>query len=86
MAVIQETAYPRLKRNYTKKEIVRVYTPSQSEYRWVKMLRVEAGARLAYLVMLKCFQMLGYFPKPADIPVFVVSHIGEHKKMGGGTP
>ena len=75
MAAIHDTAYPRLKYNLTQKEIARVYTPIDEEIAWLRKRRFKGEQPLACLVYLKCFQRLGYFPKPGDIPASVVNYI-----------
>lgn len=75
MAAIHDTAYPRLKYNLTQKEIARVYTPIDEEIAWLRKRRFKGEQPLACLVYLKCFQRLGYFPKPGDIPVSVINYI-----------
>ena len=68
MPSVQETAYPRLKAHPTPKELAAVYTPSPEELRLANVQAQRSAARIAFLVLLKTFQRLGYFPKIADIP------------------
>ena len=75
MAAIHDTAYPRLKYNLTQKEITRVYTPIDEEIAWLRKRRFKGEQSLTCLVYLKCFQRLGYFPKPGDIPVSVINYV-----------
>ena len=75
MAAIHDTAYPRLKYNLTQKEIARVYTPIDEEIAWLRKRRFKGEQSLTCLVYLESFQRLGYFPKPGDIPVSVITYI-----------
>lgn len=81
MAAIHDTAYPRLKFNLTQKEISRVYTPVDEEMIWLKKRRFNGDQSLTCLVYLKCFQRLGYFPKPSDVPVSLINHIASFTRF-----
>ncbi len=81
MAAIHDTAYPRLKYNLTQKEIARVYTPMDEEMIWLKKRHFKGDQSLTCLVYLKCFQRLGYFPKPSDIPVSLINHIASFTRF-----
>ncbi|MEH6478264.1 MAG: DUF4158 domain-containing protein, partial [Sneathiella sp.] len=81
MTAIYDTAYPRLKYNLTQKEIIRVYTPVDEELIWLKKRRFRGELSLACLVYLKCFQRLGYFPKPGDIPVSVINYVASFTRF-----
>lgn len=75
MAAIHDTAYPRLKYNLTKKEIIRIYTPLDEEIIWANARRFKREQFLLCLVYIKYFQRLGHFPKTREIPLSVVIHI-----------
>lgn len=77
MVAINETAYPRFKYNATKPEIRAVYTPDDQEQRWMRARRVNPQLQQVYIVYLKCFQRLGYFPKFSNIPNSIIEHIAE---------
>ncbi|OYD09140.1 DUF4158 domain-containing protein [Paludifilum halophilum] len=62
MASIERTAYPRLKRLYTVKELERVYTPSREETRFVYEITRGPKPLLSIMILLKTSQILGYFP------------------------
>ncbi len=81
MAAIHDTAYPRLKYNLTQKDIIRVYTPVDEEMIWLKKRRFKGEQSLTCLVYLKCFQRLGYFPKPGDIPVSVINYVASFTRF-----
>ena len=75
MASIERTAYPRFKRYYTLNELREIYTPTPSEK--ALALANSAGQRnyFNFIVLLKTFQRLGYFPKLSSIPVPIVNYI-----------
>ena len=77
MVAINETAYPRFKYNATKQEIRTVYTPDEREQNWMRGRRVNPQLQQVYIVYLKCFQRLGYFPNFSDIPNSIREHIAE---------
>ncbi|MVF14919.1 Tn3 family transposase [Ketobacter sp. MCCC 1A13808] len=81
MAAIHDTAFPRIKYNLTHKEIARVYTPIHEEIIWVRKRRFKGAQSLTCLVYLKCFQRLGYFPNPSDIPVSVINYIASFTRF-----
>jgi TnpA family transposase len=77
MTTIERTAYPRLKSRLTQRELDETFTPTPVEL----ALTAEATKaddeelRLNLLVSLKCFQHLGYFLPPEDVPARVVRHM-----------
>lgn len=76
MALIERTAYPRFSGDLSKSELARRYTPALRELDLAKRTtRGGEGQQLAFLVMLKSFQRLGYFPIPEDVPEVVVTHL-----------
>ncbi len=81
MAAIHDTAYPRLKYSLSQKEISRIFTPLDEELNWVRARRLKGNLSLLCLVLLKCFQRLGYFPKAADIPTSVKRHIATFTRL-----
>jgi TnpA family transposase len=76
MPTIHETAYPRLKSSISRRELIDLYTPTEAEVEL--SIRVSKGqpARLAFLILLKAFQRLGYFIALRDVPRSIVEHIG----------
>ena len=75
MASIERTAYPRFKRTFTRAELQQVYTPTLEE---IKLARTVARGEIpvfSFLLLLKTFQRLGYFPRMTEIPKTIVNHI-----------
>lgn len=68
MAAIERTAYPRLKKRFTKSELHDYYTPTEEEIYFVKNHAQGDEPQLHLLVLLKTFQHLGYFPNIEDVP------------------
>lgn len=64
MASIERTAYPRFGRRPSASEVARLYTPSWREIELAGRVTRGGDQPLAFLVMLKSFQRLGYFPHP----------------------
>jgi Domain of unknown function (DUF4158) len=81
MALIEGTAYPRFGQNPSASELARLYTPTLRELDLAKQTtRSGENQQLAFLVMLKGFQRLGYFPKDEEVPEAVVTHL--RSRMG----
>jgi TnpA family transposase len=75
MALIERTAYPRFSRVFTARELQDAYTPTAEEILFARLhVRNDTGL-LCFLVLLKCFQRLQYFPPLPDIPAPVVDHV-----------
>ena len=68
MASVDRTAYPRLPSTVSGRELAEAFTPTAEEARWACATIVDPGARLSLLVLLKCYQRLGYFPQPDRVP------------------
>lgn len=60
MTLIEHTAYPRLKRTLTLKELDQIYTPTPAEIFLAHRTAKGPVATLGFLVHLKVFQRLGY--------------------------
>ena len=75
MASIDRTAYPRFKRSVPARELREAFTPTGEEAGWAGAATRSTSHQLALVVMLKCFQRLGYFPAWHDVPAVVVEHV-----------
>jgi TnpA family transposase len=75
MALIDRTAYPRLPSSVSERDLAEVFTPTDEEVQWSWAQVIEPQARLALLVMLKCYQRLGYFPQLDQVPSAVTEHV-----------
>ena len=75
MASIERTAYPRLKSNMSQKELMNRYTASIDEINHIHSVVRGNSSKISYLVLLKCFQNLGYFPSINEVPFTVIKHI-----------
>lgn len=84
MASIDRTAYPRFKRVVPGRELEESFTPTAEELDWAGGKTQSEQHRLSLLVLLKCYQRLGYFPKLPSVPTVVTEHVrgvlgvGEH--------
>ncbi|MGB3633620.1 MAG: Tn3 family transposase [Rubrobacteraceae bacterium] len=87
MTLIERTAYPRLGRNPSSSERVRLYNPSLRELELAKRTtRGGVGQQLTFLVMLKSFQRLGYFPNPEDVPEAVIFNLRSRLVLADDIP
>lgn len=75
MASIDRTAYPRFKRVVSVRELAEAFMPVADEVEWARSRSQGESNFLALVVLLKCYQRLGYFPKLADVPVVVINHV-----------
>ena len=75
MPTIERTAYPRFGSNPSKSELARLYTPTLREIELANRVARGEERILAFLLMLKSFQRLGYFPAPEEVPAVIVSHL-----------
>lgn len=80
MPSIHETAYPRLKGSLTQTELEKCYTPNEVELELAFGAVNGKAARLAFLVLLKTFQRLGYFVQLSDVPDRLVAHLAKALK------
>jgi hypothetical protein len=75
LASIDRTAYPRSKRVVSARELAEAFTPTSDEVGWGRSKTTTEQHFLALVVLLKCYQRLGYFPKLLDVPVVVVDRV-----------
>jgi uncharacterized protein DUF4158 len=75
MASIERNAYPRFGRVVPTRELHDVYTPDLAEVEWARGVTRSDVHLLALVVLLKCFQRLGYFPKVEEIPAVVIQRV-----------
>ena len=80
MAVISDTAYPRLTSSPSNAELD-AFTPSEDEISFALRNTRQPGPRLALLIYLKTFQRLGYFVPIADVPEVITTHIAEAARV-----
>lgn len=66
--VIERTAYPRFGRVISPGELSEAFTPTADELSWARRRTQGEANMLALVVLLKCYQRLGYFPKLAEVP------------------
>ncbi len=75
MSSIERTAYPRLPRVITLKDLQQSFTPTADEVEWVNGTSRGAALRIGLATLLKCFQHLHHFPPLAEIPPEIVEHV-----------
>ncbi|AJA46838.1 hypothetical protein CPAST_c07380 [Clostridium pasteurianum DSM 525 = ATCC 6013] len=81
MTTIERTAYPRFDKNINSKGIIKIYTPNHEEFELAHRIAKGQGQILNFIVMLKSFQRLGYFPKADDVPVEIIKYISSQLKI-----
>ena len=81
MASIDRTAYPRFKRVVSARELAKAFMPTADEVEWARAKTATEQHLLALVVLLKCYQRLGYFPKLADVPAVVVDYVRGKLKL-----
>jgi hypothetical protein len=75
MTWVERTAYPRLPRTVSARELVDGFTPTGEEVAWARRRTQSEQHLLALVTFLKCYQHLGYFPRLAAVPMVVVEHL-----------
>ena len=71
LALRERTAFSFLKRTYTAQELTLFFSPSDEEVAWAREKTSKATTCLMFLVLLKTFQHLHYFPNLSAIPLSV---------------
>ena len=80
MTLIDRTAYPRFKQYPSPKELAELYKPTETEIKLVKSRTKSHSGFLCFVVMLKSFQRLGYFPHPECVPIAAIKYIRSYFK------
>ena len=75
MATIERTAYPKFKKNISAKEFIEIYIPSHEEIEVAHKTTKGEIQVLNYILLLKSFQRLGYFPRIDEIPIEIVKYL-----------
>ncbi len=81
MTALNRTAYPYFKQSPSPRELAELYTPTVDELGLAEQRVRSVPNRLSFLVLLKSFQRLGYFPHPEVIPEPVISHLREQLRL-----
>lgn len=76
-----ETAYPRLKSTLTTHELDEIYTPTKAEVNLSCQVTKGPRARLGFLVLLKSFQRLGYFPRLESVSKQIIHHVAQKSEL-----
>ena len=79
MTAIHETAYPRLKPHLTLTELEKNFSPIYSEKILMEESTREASItnKLGFMVLLKCYQCVGYAISIKNVPDSVTDYIGQ---------
>jgi TnpA family transposase len=77
----QDTAYPILKADYTPRELQAHFEPTQAELKLAEQVARSPAAQLAFLVLLKTFQRLGYFVMLYDLSTAVIEYVARRQGL-----
>lgn len=77
MTSIHETAYPRLRSDWTEKLLIELFTPKEEELKFAKLYARRPLSLIGILVQLKVFQYLGRFVPFKQISKSITIHIIE---------
>jgi hypothetical protein len=75
MPAISDTAYPRFQIDLTSSQSLAIFIPTEDELSFAKRKFSGTGGVITCLLMLKCFQRLGYFPNLMEIPYPVIERV-----------
>lgn len=77
MTSINRTAYPCFTsdRQLKEKELEKFYSPTPDELAYITKNIRGSDNQFNFVLQLKTFQRLGYFPKLKDIPSVIVNHV-----------
>ena len=75
MSQEHETAYPQLKKQYSRRELERYHTPDDAELSLARQNTRQPTARICFLALLKVTQHIGYFVPVHEVPRLFLRHI-----------
>ena len=75
MPSLQDTAYPRLKHYLPVKELTALYAPTSDELTLAEQVARGRVSQVAFLILLKTFQRLGYAMLLAEVPASLIHYI-----------
>lgn len=86
MTSVDRTAYPRFSKKALSRELATAFTPTEDEVAMLnKRFAKNQPHRLAFAALLKACQRLGYVPRLADVPAYVVVHLRTTLKLRRNT-
>jgi len=85
MASLDRTAYPRLAKRLSEREL-QPYTLTDEQEDFIRDNAKGSSGRLTLAAMLKTRQSLGYFPSLADIPKSICLHLAKQLNLPTTTP
>lgn len=76
MTTIERTAYPHLNKSRWRKSDLQRYIPSHEDLEYMSSLNIRSDLmRLNFILQLKTYQQLNYFPKVGSIPKPIVKQV-----------
>ena len=86
MPSIERTAYPRFSPIITANELQQSFTPTDAEREFAQASTRTNHHAFCFLVLLKCFQRLHYFPSLKEIPSVIVDHLRSYLELRPDVP
>jgi TnpA family transposase len=86
MASLDRTAYPRLRKRLSHRELEASYRLSEEELGFIRDYARGDSGRLSLAITLKTRRQLGYFPTLADVPEQIRSHLAKQLGLSAQTP
>src|SRR5690606_28152768 len=79
MAAIHETAYPRIKSSFTKKELAEIFKPTAEELNLLdaNTKKTLHKTRLGFMLLLKCYQYLGRIVAVSKVDQYIKRYMCE---------
>jgi len=75
MSTIQDTAYPRLKKDLSVRDLTAIYTPTADECAFAVAISARKPTQALLLIQLKILQRLGYVEPLSTLPRTIVDHV-----------
>ncbi len=70
-----------MRSNITEKELIKIYTPQAEDIEFIKAHTYTSISTLGFLILLKTFQRLGYFPTMDQVPTQIIRHIAANSGL-----
>ncbi len=75
MTLVNRTAYPRFRKQFTQEELCKLYDLNHGDLAYIKSSSKGDKQRLTFASLLKTYHNLGYFPSLRDIPDDIRKHL-----------
>ena len=82
MASVERTAYPRFSSAITAAELQHSFTPTEVEQGLAQSYTRTDRHALCFVILLKSFQRLHYFPSLEQVPAAIIAHVRTCLQVG----